>query len=603
MESQGYKIKVDTRSPKERLVDLFSFIPFQILLLLAGAFLAYSLTFDVPFYLDDYPSIRENPAIRDLGNLNAVINFAPQRFIGYITFAINYSIHEYDLAGYHIINLAIHCLTAVIVFFIARQILVMENIRPHISEDMGKYFPLLVASIFVLHPLQTQAVTYIVQRSASLAACFYLFSMLCYIRARLASGNLYRVLWLFAVAIAFVGAVFTKQNTVSLPLSLFLIEVVFFGLWGRKLMIVVLALLSATALTISLIYFFIDPNFFASLSRMTQETVIVSRLDYLAIQAGVIWGYIAKFILPFKLHLDYDLAVRSFSEPLVLLATLAHICVLGFAFWSIRTRPLIAFAILFYYLAHSVESGLIPIRDFAFEHRTYLPNFGLSLLVAWLVLNIAPRKIDRRLVLAASVALIMISGSVTFSRNSLWRDNIAFFTNETELSPNTLRTWSMLAESHLRLEQNVEAARAYSEGIELLGSGLDRRNNTVISYYQNFILAMDRVGYRDNALAVIDSFDFENMDAEVHSTFSMLRGNILAKQEKFDEAEQSFIEALQLFSGNHEARLSFGKIQMLRENLLLARQYFVEILTMDAQSFTAPEARALIQRIDAELNQ
>src|SRR5690606_15959745 len=177
---------------------------------------------DVPFYFDDFPSIRDNALIR---SLTTAADFAPTRAVGYLSFALNYALHDYQLWGYHLLNILIHAAASLTIYMLARWMLATPALAGHCPERARLWLPLVAALLFALHPLQTQAVTYIVQRLASLAALFYLLSMAAYLRGRLIESARQRLLC-FALAGGFALLAFlTKQNTVTLPLALLLLEV------------------------------------------------------------------------------------------------------------------------------------------------------------------------------------------------------------------------------------------------------------------------------------------------------------------------------------------------------------------------------------------
>ena len=168
--------------------SLFHKPPLHILLIAIVGFLAYSNTFDVPFHWDDTPNIVENYKLRDLNNLWPPTG---SRWFGFLTFALNYNFGGLDTVGYHIVNIVIHIFNAILIYW-----LVMFTFRtPYFSTSnppsppfnkggMGG-FALFSALLFISHPIQTQAVTYIVQRFTSLATMFYLLSLVMYIKFRI----------------------------------------------------------------------------------------------------------------------------------------------------------------------------------------------------------------------------------------------------------------------------------------------------------------------------------------------------------------------------------------------------------------------------------
>ena len=175
-------------------------LPAILLILLAGI-IVYSNTFQVPFVLDDQSSIVNNVAIRKPGNVFYAYKlghkFLQNRFIVFLTFALNYQFGGLNVTGFHVVNLLIHLLSALLVYALLRltfqtpyfqQAAVGPEpettpnsslLTPHFS------IPLFAALLFVVHPVQMQAVTYVVQRMTSLATMFYLLSMVMYVKARL----------------------------------------------------------------------------------------------------------------------------------------------------------------------------------------------------------------------------------------------------------------------------------------------------------------------------------------------------------------------------------------------------------------------------------
>ena len=141
--------------------------------------ICYSNTFDAQFYFDDLKSIVDNLSIRDLGNLRAIWKFSPIRFITYLSFAVNYHFGELNVFGYHLVNILIHITAAYFVYLFTLYLSILSN------KQTPYWIAVFAALIFLCHPIQTQAVTYIVQRAASLATLFYMISLTCYVRARI----------------------------------------------------------------------------------------------------------------------------------------------------------------------------------------------------------------------------------------------------------------------------------------------------------------------------------------------------------------------------------------------------------------------------------
>lgn len=220
--AQGFSVRTtDGIEGEQKLLSLLSRTRGQVFLVLAAIFLTYLHTLNIPFYFDDFTSLRDNAAIRDFGS---VWDFSRARIVGYLSFALNYALHGYQLWGYHLLNILIHAAASLTAYFLTRWILATRE-SPYCSDSARTWLPLLVALLFALHPLQTQAVTYIIQRLASLAALFYLLAMAAYLRGRLVEAGKQQVLSFGLAGLFALLALFTKQNTVTLPLALLLLEI------------------------------------------------------------------------------------------------------------------------------------------------------------------------------------------------------------------------------------------------------------------------------------------------------------------------------------------------------------------------------------------
>lgn len=418
-------------------------------LIMLGA-IAYAASFQVPFYLDDTRFLTDPAFIRHAG-LIAVWQSEPTRPLTYSTLYFNYLLGAEHPWGYHLVNLLIHLCTAATVFLLVRTLARTPNsgITPAGSSAQYEFAAVVAALIFVVHPLNTQAVTYIVQRAAILSAFFYLFSVFAYLKARLEPSGVGRAKWLAICAGAGICALLSKQIAATLPLSLLLVEFIFFWISRRTFAIIGGIVFLTLALAVVTI---VSGGFSLEwLDRATRETTAITRTEYLSMQTQVLWHYVRLFFIPIGLCLEYDTpSANSWRDTPVILATIAHLATIGFALVFARKKPVPAFGVLFFYAASLVESSVFPITDVVFEHRTYLPNVGLCIVVGWMTNELYVRYQYWRTSLIFATAIVVITlSTMTFQRDLLWQDPIAFFSQNTQLEPESVRAWGNLGAAYI----------------------------------------------------------------------------------------------------------------------------------------------------------
>ena len=474
-------------------------IGLHLLIIVVLGLVCYGNTFSVPFYFDDYDELVNDPSITEVESLwDLVLHGGARRFAD-LSFAINYQVHGLHVAGYHAVNTVIHLLSAVAVYFLCVSIIkaLEKNFsgdRPESHESAlaaCRFIPLAVSLIFVSHPLQTQAVTYIIQRYTSLVGCLYVFTMLAYVKGRLcfeqqegrsAAG------WCGWGAVAALLGVYTKQSFFSLPLMILLFEqCLFHGRFTKQILTgtVVTACLAVAAKSLPILFNGgTIGELMYHLHDATSENFFSTRTDYFLTQLRVVVTYLRLVFLPVGQRLDYD--YPEFNTLLnieVLVAAVLHLMLVSFAVMLyLRSkysqpdvdetaglcRRLIVVGIAWFYIALSVTSSFIPIPDDFAEHRMYLPSVGLFIAIA-AVVQIAAAKYGsvlryRKLGLAIVCLALALT---TIARNHVWSDELRFWQNEAQMSPNNGRVIGNLGFAYLRRDSNELALRAFAHALKL----------------------------------------------------------------------------------------------------------------------------------------
>jgi tetratricopeptide (TPR) repeat protein len=440
----------------------FIFRQQRIILIVLLGLLIYSNTFHAAFHFDDEQNILSNPAIRSLWNLKAVWNFAPTRFFTYLSLAINYHFHQLSLPGYHLFNLAIHLGASLLVSWFALLLLSTPAIKDSSLSRHAKLISLLAGLIFVAHPIQTQAVTYIIQRTASLATFFYLLSVCLYLRARLnreqppgSPG------WLRPYAgsiLAALAALFTKETAFTLPFMLLLCEVSFFRNSPKKIikqLAPFFLLLFLVLITIKVTGWSTKFADMRNLKEFSSGLTAITPAQYLFTQFRVVVTYIRLLFFPVNQNLDYDYPIaQTLWQAPTIISLIFIALILASAVLLFRKHRILAFSIFWFFLALVPESSIIPIRDVIFEHRLYLPMAGFSIFLPVACYYLFSQiKIPRFFsavpcILSTVYCILFITlgySLLTYTRNRVWKDDVTLWSDVVRKSPNKARALFNLA--------------------------------------------------------------------------------------------------------------------------------------------------------------
>lgn len=549
----------------------------HIALIVSVIFLIYSNTFTAPFELDDTGSIIDNAAIRNLRNFTDTSHFKnieinenlrpllQTRYIGYLSFALNYAVHGLDVQGYHLVNILIHVTNSLLLYLL----LVLTFRTPRcagLSAESRSFIAAFTALLFAIHPLQTQAVTYIVQRFASLAALFYLLSLVTYIHFRLAARHAHNgserfprsyIFYVMSLASA-IGAMKTKEFAFLLPVVIALYEWMFFAGGAKKR----IAYLIPYAVTMSIIPLSLLHETAAQVSGAEGS---ITRMDYLLTQFRVIMTYLRLLIVPINQNLEYDYPVyHSIFAPEVLLSFLVLLSLMALGFWLYRMSRdreqansfhfrLAACGIFWFFITTAPESSIIPIQDVIFEHRTYLPSIGFFLAVTvccdlvitrWWRDSVHARKIAVSLMVMAIVVL----SETTYARNAVWGDSVRLLEDVVSKSPTKARQYYNLGIAYSEHGRNEDAIGAYQTSIRL---------NPIFSadVYTNLGIALLAHGNIDEAVKVYKTaLTFNPLDGDVHYNLA----NAYAFQGRFDEAVPEYSVSIRCKPGDGKAHFGLA---------------------------------------------
>lgn len=562
----------ETGSPQDVLTK--SLPVFLVLTLLAT--LIYSNTFSAPFVFDDIPNIVENPRIKDLKNF---LDLSGSRYIGYLSFALNYHFGNLSLFGYHLINLTIHIANGFLVYLLVRLLFQTPSMsRDGLGEtDRASWIALATALLFVVHPIQTQAVTYIVQRFASLATLFYLFSVISYLKGRLPSADVRnKFFWCVLALLSTVLAMKTKEISFTLPIMLVLIEIVFFGAIDKERMVFLIHFL----LTLLVIPFSRLDVVGSIEEGFAQQTTVLSRSEYLFTEFRVILTYLRLLLFPINQNLDYDYPVsHSFFESSVLISFLFLLSLFAVSVYSMFVSSsiwfrLAGFGMFWFFLTLSIESSIIPIWDVIFEHRLYLPSVGFLISLSAITFRAIPMKMRSTTATILVVSLLLVFSIATYKRNTVWGEELTLWQDVVTKSPGSQRGHNNLGAFLSKKGELDKAAFHYSRALEI--------NPRFAEAHHNLANTLAKQGKLEEAVQhYLQALQVNPELAEAKRNLANVYTNLGAKlkqQSQIDEAAHLFSEAVQLNSDLDAAHYNLGTILAIQGRNEDAAFHFSEVL-------------------------
>jgi len=431
------------RGPRQRLSECISSDLTYVLSLLVLGLIAYENSFLASFYLDDLRHILQNEAIVDLSNIGAILSYGRESFLPFLTLAINYEIGGLNPLSYHIFNFFIHYTAAIFLYFLCVETWntpAMQDAAPKFSKQLAA---LVTAGIFLLHPLQTEAVTYVIQRTESMAGMFYLATLYFYVRARL-EGKRHIALGYFLLAGGgALGAAFSKATAMTLPAMIVTYELFLFNTSIRDLFRKKLVLLFLVPVAIILFFklaplirkdFFYDPR------------IGHTRKQYFLTQLSVLLTYIRLYFWPVNQNLDWDypLASQFFAlktiSSFLLLAALIVLALLAY-----KRYRLVSLGIAAFFITLAPTSSIIPLHDVIFEHRMYIAVAFLAMgcvqVLFWGLEKVKEISLSGHYIALATsmVAVLLGLTTITHARNEVWVSSLSLWKDAVVKSPNKAR--------------------------------------------------------------------------------------------------------------------------------------------------------------------
>jgi protein O-mannosyl-transferase len=504
--------------------------------------LAYHNSLSVPFIFDD-ESIVEEFAERGLSTADVVIGST--RPLVQLSFAANYAAGNLDVRGYHLVNIAVHALAAVVLFAIVRRSLAA-------GAAGSPWLAFVIALAWAVHPLQTESVTYVSQRAESLAGLFALTTLYCVIRGATAARGTF---WYAAGVLACLLGMASKPVMVATPILVLLYDRAFLTRsWRlarpRRLLYGCLAA-TWTVLAVLLA----QPHESASTAGFAMPDL--TPFVYTRTEPGVILHYLRLVVWPTPLVLDYGWPAAD--DPVtIVLSSLAIAGLVAVAVWTFRRRPAVGFLGIAFFLLLAPSSSVIPIRDLAAEHRMYLPLAPLVALIvlaaARLLHAIVPASGTRRglstVLVGASVACLIV---LTVRRNAQYGSPIEMWRDITAYRPTNARAHNNLARLLIEDGRIAEASPHAARAVALSPTYAHARNNLGV--------VLRKQGRTEDAIREFD--EALRLDPGYADAYNN-RGLAWADSRRFDEAVADYEHALRLRPRSADVHGNLGTAMLVQ---------------------------------------
>ncbi len=435
--------------------------------LAAAGLYAYHNSFNGPFVFDDLYAIERNTSIRQLWPLWDVLSpprhgATTGRPLVNLSLALNYALGGLDVRVYHAFNILIHVLTSLVLFGTVRRILLSPTLRPRYAADASR-LALAIALLWVVHPLASEGVSYVIQRTELLMSLFFLLTLYCANRGfewAPAAGT-----WHVAALVAFAAGMGCKEVIVAVPIVVLVSDRLFWsGSWWQALarhwklygglaaVFVLQTVISATRLRRAM---------------LSTRPHPVSPWDYAWTQAGVLVHYLRLVLWPHPLVADYDDWPIATSVMAVLPWAIIITGLVAATVWALYRGWRLGFLGVWFFVILAPTSSFRPLlNEIAAERRMYLP---LAAVVALIVLGghaLAQRlRVGRTAQTVVVVALAALLAQVTVSRNEAYRSTLAFWSDIVAKRPQNARARMWLGDHLYKNGRSAEALDQYAAAV------------------------------------------------------------------------------------------------------------------------------------------
>jgi len=539
-------------------------IKIAALVIVFGVFLSYANSISAPFVFDDLRGIVHNESIRNLWPLTDALSppkmatGAGGRPIINLSLAVNYAIGGMDVRGYHIFNMIIHALAALVLLGLVRRTL----LRPVLKDKYGDVaLPLsfAVSFLWALHPLLTESVTGVIQRTESMGGLFYLLTLYTFVRS--VEGK-HTMRWQVLCVLACLIGMATKEIMATVPvIALFydrtFVAGTFKEAWKQRG-----RFYGALMTTWLLLAYLMVIN--ESRGGMVGFGLGMSAWDYALTQCQAILMYLQLSLWPNPLVLDYgDAVVSGVSEVwwqgIVLLTLVAA------TFVALVRKPVVGFVAFTAFSILAPSSSFVPLTTQTMaEHRMYLPLAGVLVLLVFGLYRYVGKW-----VIPAAIGLAMMAGVATAHRNKDYRSVVAVWEDTIEKRPENWRSHSNLGAGYSDIGRFEDAVAAFEMALHLEPENINATYNI-----GNIYLRMERYD---------EAMDYYRQVLVLAPNYGMAYyglGFCLVRTNQVSEAVLAFSKANELRPGDATILRSLASSQAFAGQIEAAITHYEKLLKL-----------------------
>ena len=489
----------------------------------------YAGTLGYPWEFDDGKHILMNPAVREaraifdqdyarsLGVEPLMARVHQGRPLGFLSFNLSYRLSGYGPEAWRAVNIALHVGCTLVLYAFLRLLFGV------LAPEWGGLAALWGAALFAAHPLATESVIYVAQRTNLMASFFYLCALASYLKWRLRGGRAFYALALMSV----LASMLSKETGFTAPLAIMLLELALTRSGAapraeRRQALLALApfALALFVVPMRLVMYALSRGGSAGLMEAVASSSTLmpeaTRSQYMATQSIVVFKYLWLLLWPSGMNVDYYfLPVAGFAQAQVLVSCLGHLGVLGaVAYTLLRSAEggrgsgglarALALLVLLYYLALSVESSVLPLKEMMVEYRTYLPGaFLLAALAAAVAsgLKYLWGRLDMRALALAALVVAMawpvgLAGA-TYIRALAWKSEAALWVASLEENPDNPRALNNLAVQYMNQGKDEGAIGLLERSIIIKPDYAQTHRNLYLLYTRTGRYEAAERGYRE----------------------------------------------------------------------------------------------------------